>query len=434
MLNFLYSSLIGSFRPQTLFSLAYNHWSATIRANIFFTQCCIFSVKKYQIIKMAARPVVSVFSVENAENVLSQIALPAVFTAPIRPDVVNFVHTNMNKNKIQAHGVSRRAGHQHSAESWGTGRAVSRIPRVQGGGTQRSGQGAFGNMCRSGRMFSPIRIWRKWHRKINVNQRRFAVTSALAASALPALVMARGHRIEHLSEIPLVIEDGLESVQKTSAAMALLEKFGLTDDVNKCKDSKKLRAGKGKMRNRRYVMRKGPLVVYANDHGIQQAFRNIPGIDLCCVDRLNLLTLAPGGHLGRLIVWTQSAFEKLDVLYGTYTTKSAVKSNYTLPRSIMNNANLSRLINSDEIQSVVRPVERQSTRRSHKKNPLKNLGVMLKLNPYALHAKRAELKMQAERKENRAEIVAAKRKVKQCNNNTERRTQSKALFAKNSSD
>lgn len=37
-------------------------------------------------------------------------------------------------------------GHQTSAESWGTGRAVARIPRVRGGGTHRSGQGAFGNV------------------------------------------------------------------------------------------------------------------------------------------------------------------------------------------------------------------------------------------------------------------------------------------------
>ena len=34
-------------------------------------------------------------------------------------------------------------------------------------------------------------------------------------------------------------------------------------------DSKNLRRGKGKMRNRRYVQRKGPLVVYANDSGIR---------------------------------------------------------------------------------------------------------------------------------------------------------------------
>lgn len=92
-------------------------------------------------------------------------------------------------------------GHQTSAESWGTGRAVARIPRVRGGGTHRSGQGAFGNMCRGGRMFAPTRTWRKWHVKTNRNQRRFALVSALAATAVPSLVMSKG-----LSERFLITE------------------------------------------------------------------------------------------------------------------------------------------------------------------------------------------------------------------------------------
>ena len=83
-------------------------------------------------------------------------------------------------------------GHQTSAESWGTGRAVARIPRVRGGGTHRSGQGAFGNMCRGGRMFAPIRTWRRWHRKVNRNQRRYAIVSAIAASGVPSVVMSKG--------------------------------------------------------------------------------------------------------------------------------------------------------------------------------------------------------------------------------------------------
>merc|ERR1719253_2114100 len=110
------------------------------------------------------------------------------------------------------------AGHGHSAHSWGTGRAVSRIPRVSGGGTSRAGQAAFGNMCRKGRMFAPTKTWRKWHRKINTNQKRYAVVSALAASALPALVMARGHRIEDVPEFPLVINNSVESITKTKDA------------------------------------------------------------------------------------------------------------------------------------------------------------------------------------------------------------------------
>merc|ERR1711976_788237 len=111
---------------------------------------------------------------------------------------------NMNKNNRQAFAVSMSAVKNVSASSWRTGRAVARIPRVGGGGTSRSGQGAFGNMCRGGRMFAPTKTWRKWHRKINTTQKRYAVASALAATAVPALVMARGHKVETVPEIPLV--------------------------------------------------------------------------------------------------------------------------------------------------------------------------------------------------------------------------------------
>merc|ERR1719223_1780092 len=159
---------------------------------------------------MAARPQVSVASLGEAPA--SQVVMPSVFLAPIRPDIVHFVHTNMAKNKRQAYAVKFEAGMQHSAESWGTGRAVSRIPRVSGGGTSRAGQAAFGNMCRSGRMFAPTKTWRKWHFKINTNQKRYAVASALAASALPALVMARGHRIAEVSEVPCVVSDDIQSI------------------------------------------------------------------------------------------------------------------------------------------------------------------------------------------------------------------------------
>jgi large subunit ribosomal protein L4e len=64
----------------------------------------------------AARPLVSVHS-ETGE-VVGTVTLPAVFKTSIRPDVVRFVHTSMNKNKRQAYAVSEKAGHQTSAESW----------------------------------------------------------------------------------------------------------------------------------------------------------------------------------------------------------------------------------------------------------------------------------------------------------------------------
>merc|ERR1712121_217141 len=303
--------------------------------------------------KMAARPLISVHS-EKGEVTSTNVTLPAVFKAPIRPDIVNVVHFQMLKNTRQPYAVSEKAGHQTSAESWGTGRAVARIPRVRGGGTHRSGQGAFGNMCRGGRMFAPTKTWRRWHRPVNQNQRRFAICSALAASAIPSLLMARGHKVDEIPEVPVVCTNAIESLTKTKAAVALLKGLNAYDDVEKCQQSKQIRSGKGKMRNRRYVMRRGPLVIYNEDHGIKQAFRNLPGVELISVDRLNLLKLAPGSHLGRFCIWSEGAFQKLDSIYGTLMKPSTEKTNFKLPRAKITNADLPRLINSDAVQTVLK--------------------------------------------------------------------------------
>ncbi len=334
-----------------------------------------------------SRPLVTVYNVDGSAT-QTTLKLPAVFSAPIRPDLVSFVHTNIAKNARQAYAVSENAGHQTSAESWGTGRAVARIPRVGGGGTGRSGQGAFGNMCRGGRMFAPTKVWRRWHRKVNVNQRRFAIVSALAASALPGLVMARGHRIEKVAELPLVISPAIESVNKTRNALEVLRQIAAIADIERVKASHGIRAGKGKMRNRRYRERRGPLVIYKEDCGLVKAFRNIPGVELARVSALNLLQLAPGGHLGRFCIWTQGAFEQLEAIYGTFTENATMKTGYSLPSHWMANADLGRIINSSEVQSVLRPAkERFTPAQGLKPNPLKNLKAMQALNPYVLKAR-----------------------------------------------
>eukprot|EP00013_Stygamoeba_regulata_P029297 CAMPEP_0177665008 /NCGR_PEP_ID=MMETSP0447-20121125/20817_1 /TAXON_ID=0 /ORGANISM="Stygamoeba regulata, Strain BSH-02190019" /LENGTH=351 /DNA_ID=CAMNT_0019171057 /DNA_START=16 /DNA_END=1067 /DNA_ORIENTATION=+ len=349
----------------------------------------------------AARPLVGVYSGTDGKRI-GQLPLPAVLVAPIRTDIVQFVFSNINKNKRQPYAVSRIAGHQTSAESWGTGRAVSRIPRVSGGGTHRAGQAAFGNMCRGGRMFAPTKTWRRWHRRVNKNQRRFAICSALAASAIPALVMARGHQVDRMSEIPCVIADKtITSIEKTAQAVKLLKAVGASADVDRCRDSKKIRAGKGKLRNRRYTLRRGPLVVYDQKSPCIKAFRNLPGVELCSVQRLNLLQLAPGGHVGRLVIWTESAFKRLDALYGTYRKGSSMKKGYTLPRAVMTNASLTRIINSDEIQSRLRPAIKQSRKFIKKKNPLVNRGAMIKLNPFAEAAKKRTVKALKQQKDKR---------------------------------
>lgn len=104
---------------------------------------------------------------------------------------------------------------------------------MRGGGTHRSGQGAFGNMCRGGRMFAPTKTWRRWHRKINVNQKRYALVSAIAASGVPALVQSKGHVIDSIPELPMVVSDKVQEFNKTKQAVSFLKSINAWADVEK---------------------------------------------------------------------------------------------------------------------------------------------------------------------------------------------------------
>merc|ERR1719440_168110 len=193
-------------------------------------------------------------------------------------------------------------------------------------------------------------------------------------------------------EGPLIVSSSVESLTKTSAAVALLKKFGAYADVEKVLASKTLRAGKGKMRNRRFVQRRGPLIIYSKDGGITRAFRNIPGIELAQVDSLNLLQLAPGGHVGRFVIWTEAAFAELDKIFGTYSEPSATKLHngnpYRLPQLQMANADLSRLINSDEVQSKINAPKEGQAPATLKLNPLRSASAMAAMNPFSVEAKK----------------------------------------------
>lgn len=259
-------------------------------------------------------------------------------------------------------------------------------------------------------MFAPLKTWRRWHRHVNKKQKRHAVVSALAASSLPPLVMARGHRIGDVAELPLVVSDGAEALQKTKQAVELLHNLGCKEELTRILDSKKVRRGVGKVRIGRYSMRRGPLVVYKEDNGIVKAMRNIPGVETANVDRLNLLTLAPGGQFGRFVVWTEGAFKQLTAIYGNL--KSAPKkSGYHLPRAEMANADVARIINSDEVQSVLRPKLEPPKKHAKKANALKNPKLMEKLNPGSTQ-KRLLRKRASEKGTKEAELVQKKKKAR----------------------
>merc|ERR1711972_420238 len=247
--------------------------------------------------------------------------------------------------------------------------------------------------CRGGRMFAPTKQWRRWHRKVNVAQKRYAICSAIAATGVPALVMAKGHQIQGIPEVPLVVADSVQGFTRTKQAVEFLRRNKAWADVAKVYATRRMRAGKGKLRNRRHVQKLGPLVIYDQDQGLTKAFRNIPGVDTIQVDALNLLKLAPGGHVGRFCIWTESAFKKLDGLYGTWRKASETKKSWNLPMPLMANTDLSKLLKAEEIRKVLRAPNRKIVKaKKTKANPLKNIKAMLKLNPYAaVTARNSEL-------------------------------------------
>lgn len=262
-------------------------------------------------------------------------------------------------------------------------------------------------------MFAPLKVWRRWNRRVNQNQKRHAVASAVAASAVGPLVLARGHRVNAINEIPFVL-DSL-NIEKTSTLIKALVALGAEDELRRVNDSKKIRAGRGKMRNRRYVMRKGPLIVIDDnetDKNVTKAARNIPGVDIAHVERLNILDLAPGGHLGRFVIWTESAFKQLDNVFGTYKRDGVQKAGYRLQRNITATADLSRWINSDNIQNIINAPKVSEVLHTRKINPLNNKAVMKRLNPF--HAKKiaADQKAQDAAQKKRASIKKAKRTSK----------------------
>jgi len=129
-------------------------------------------------------------------------------------------------------------------------------------------------------------------------------------------VASRGHITDDVRDLPLVVKDDLQNLKKTSEVEEAFVKLGVWPDIYRVRESRKVRAGKGKRRGRRIRQAVGPLLVVAKNEGVAQAARNIPGVDVSLVDNLNVELLAPGTHPGRLTLWTEAAFKKLEERFG----------------------------------------------------------------------------------------------------------------------
>jgi large subunit ribosomal protein L4e len=230
-------------------------------------------------------------------NITHEIELPHVFEEAYRPDLIKRAVLSLQSRRFQPYGPSPRSGMNTSARSWGTNRGVSRVPRVSQGRRAMRVPQAVG-----GRKAHPPKPEKKLLKKMNKKEYKKAIRSAIAATLNVDLV-----KFENL---PMVVEDEMEVMKKTKEIYSFLRTMNLN-----LGNKRKIRAGRGKMRGRRYKKRKSILIVVAEDKGIIRAARNLLGMDAVLAQDLNVELLAPGTHAGRFVIWSESAMKKVGEIY-----------------------------------------------------------------------------------------------------------------------
>jgi large subunit ribosomal protein L4e len=240
----------------------------------------------------------------NGER-FEEIELPQVFEEEYRPDIIRKAVHAIQSHRRQPYGVNPLSGINYAAENWGPGRGVARVPRLKTGRRAVKVPQAV-----KGRQAHPPKVQKVWDEKINRKEMRKALRSAIAATAVSDLVILRNHVFD--GDLPKVVVDDLQSLSKTREVVDVLKAIGVYADIKRAKERKRIRAGKGKRRGRKYIARKSVLLVVGKDNGISKAASNLLGVDVVLAKDLNVELLAPGAHAGRLTVWTKSALGYLE--------------------------------------------------------------------------------------------------------------------------
>ncbi len=246
-----------------------------------------------------------------------KLNLPSLFSEKVREDLIKRAVLAEKSELRQAYGSDPLAGHRSSAHYHGRrsrrdtqmNRELARMKRIHGMGFLNLTARVVPQAIKGRRAHSP-KPEKEWKLKINKKERRKALESAMAATKEREMISERGHKINEIKHLPLVLEDDLQKLKKTKDVLDVLLKLGLKEEIERC-ENKKVRAGKGKMRGRKYRNKKGPLIIVERDEGIVRAGENIPGVDVVERKKLGVEMLAPGTHPGRLTILTKSVIKEL---------------------------------------------------------------------------------------------------------------------------
>ncbi|HLD89163.1 MAG TPA: 50S ribosomal protein L4 [Candidatus Nanoarchaeia archaeon] len=259
---------------------------------------------------------IDIISIDGKES--GKIDLPKQFEEEFRPDIIRRAVWAVQSTRRQPYGAFSEAGKRPSAKlskkrkdykgSYGHG--ISRVPRkiMSRRGTRMNWIAAFAPGTVGGRKAHPPKAEKIWMQKINKKERRKAIRSALSASLNHNLVVERGHLAP--KNYPFIIESNAENISRTKDFVKMMNSLELKNEIERVAE-RKVRAGKGKMRNRKYRTKKGPIIVVSQKCPLLNASKNIPGIESVEVRKLNAELLAPGAKAGRLALFTEKAIQEI---------------------------------------------------------------------------------------------------------------------------
>lgn len=256
-------------------------------------------------------------TIENKEK--EKAKLPDQFDEAVRTDLIKKVFLAIRSNMRQPYGSDPEAGKKYSAKTskrrrkyrgtYGVG--ISRVPRkvLSRRGIRLFFVGAFAPGTVGGRRAHPPKSEKSYAKKININEKRKAIRSALSATLKPEFVTARGHKVPE--SYPFIVEDNIENITTTKDLYKTLQSLGFGNELERCNE-RTIRAGKGKARGRKYTQKTGLLLVVSGKCPVSKAASNLPGVGVVTADSLNVDLLAPGSQPGRATLFTKNALQKIE--------------------------------------------------------------------------------------------------------------------------
>ncbi|MAG47788.1 50S ribosomal protein L4 [archaeon] len=250
---------------------------------------------------------------------IKKIDTPEQFNEEYHPNLIKRAVQVIQANKRSAYGAKPRAGKRSSSKlsrrrkdyKGAYNHGMSRVPRKVSWrrGMQFGYVGAWAPGTVGGRKAHPPKAEKIWSKKINIKEKRKAIRSSLSATLNLEIIKERNEIVP--KNFPFFVSSDVEDSKKTKEVLTFLNKLGFKEELERS-SKKNVRAGKGKIRNRPYKKKLGPLIVVSKKCSLLKSALNLPGVDIVEIKNINSELLAPGTQPGRLTLYTENSIEILN--------------------------------------------------------------------------------------------------------------------------